>query len=109
MSTLLGLRHRPGSRLPSLARWYWAGRNRSRDIGRHDLVGLPARFPSGGYWEEVFNSGVYDIWVNPIVAGKWWLHRCVGAADARLCNISVGGDPGQWCRRVCQVVRGWAS
>jgi 1,4-alpha-glucan branching enzyme len=27
-------------------------------------------FPSGGYWREVFNSDVYDNWVNPIVAGN---------------------------------------
>jgi 1,4-alpha-glucan branching enzyme len=27
-------------------------------------------FPSGGAWREVFNSDVYDNWVNPIVAGN---------------------------------------
>jgi 1,4-alpha-glucan branching enzyme len=27
-------------------------------------------FPSGGYWAEVFNSDVYDNWVNPQVAGN---------------------------------------
>jgi 1,4-alpha-glucan branching enzyme len=27
-------------------------------------------FPGGGYWKEVFNSDVYDNWVNPIVAGN---------------------------------------
>lgn len=27
-------------------------------------------FPFGGRWAEVFNSDVYDNWVNPIVAGK---------------------------------------
>jgi 1,4-alpha-glucan branching enzyme len=27
-------------------------------------------FPSGGHWFEVFNSDVYDNWVNPIVAGN---------------------------------------
>jgi 1,4-alpha-glucan branching enzyme len=27
-------------------------------------------FPSGRYWKEVFNSDVYDNWVNPIVAGN---------------------------------------
>ena len=27
-------------------------------------------FPIGGYWTEVFNSDVYDNWVNPIVAGN---------------------------------------
>jgi 1,4-alpha-glucan branching enzyme len=27
-------------------------------------------FPSGGYWKEVFNSDVYDNWVNPVVAGN---------------------------------------
>jgi len=27
-------------------------------------------FPSGGFWKEVFNSDVYDNWVNPQVAGN---------------------------------------
>lgn len=27
-------------------------------------------FPGGGHWLEVFNSDVYDNWVNPIVAGN---------------------------------------
>ena len=32
--------------------------------------GYEIGFPSGGYWKEVFNSDVYDNWVNPIVAGN---------------------------------------
>jgi 1,4-alpha-glucan branching enzyme len=27
-------------------------------------------FPSAGFWAEVFNSDVYDNWVNPVVAGN---------------------------------------
>ena len=27
-------------------------------------------FPVGGFWNEVFNSDVYDNWVNPWVAGN---------------------------------------
>jgi len=27
-------------------------------------------FPGGGQWLEVFNSDVYDNWVNPQVAGN---------------------------------------
>jgi 1,4-alpha-glucan branching enzyme len=27
-------------------------------------------FPAGGRWSEVFNSDVYDNWVNPTVAGN---------------------------------------
>jgi 1,4-alpha-glucan branching enzyme len=27
-------------------------------------------FPGTGFWAEVFNSDVYDNWVNPIVAGN---------------------------------------
>jgi 1,4-alpha-glucan branching enzyme len=27
-------------------------------------------FPGGGFWSEVFNSDVYDHWVNPMVAGN---------------------------------------
>ena len=32
--------------------------------------GYPVGFPSGGFWKEVFNSDVYDHWVNPLVAGN---------------------------------------
>jgi 1,4-alpha-glucan branching enzyme len=28
------------------------------------------RFPYSGSWAEVFNSDVYDNWINPIVAGN---------------------------------------
>jgi 1,4-alpha-glucan branching enzyme len=27
-------------------------------------------FPAGGQWNEVFNSDVYDTWVNPVVQGN---------------------------------------
>ena len=37
-------------------------------------------FPSTGYWTEVFNSDVYDNWVNPWVAGNGG-------------GIQVGGGP----------------
>ena len=30
----------------------------------------PVGFPSSGLWKEVFNSDVYDNWVNPLVAGN---------------------------------------
>ena len=33
-------------------------------------VGYRIGFPSGGEWREVFNSDVYDNWVNPHVAGN---------------------------------------
>jgi 1,4-alpha-glucan branching enzyme len=47
----------------------------------HDLVviaslneanwfGYQIGFPYGGRWTEVFNSDVYDNWVNPFVAGN---------------------------------------
>jgi 1,4-alpha-glucan branching enzyme len=32
--------------------------------------GYQIGFPSAGRWLEVFNSDVYDNWVNPIVAGN---------------------------------------
>lgn len=32
--------------------------------------GYQLGFPSGGFWREVFNSDVYDNWVNPWVAGN---------------------------------------
>jgi 1,4-alpha-glucan branching enzyme len=32
--------------------------------------GYEIGFPSGGHWREVFNSDVYERWVNPNVAGN---------------------------------------
>ncbi len=32
--------------------------------------GYRVGFPSAGRWVEVFNSDVYDGWVNPMVAGN---------------------------------------
>jgi 1,4-alpha-glucan branching enzyme len=32
--------------------------------------GYEIGFPSAGYWREVFNSDVYDHWVNPWVVGN---------------------------------------
>jgi len=34
------------------------------------LRGYRVGFPSSGLWREVFNSDVYDNWVNPIAAGN---------------------------------------
>ena len=53
-----------------------AGRHRAgRDRGRHSRRRLrgtttASGFRFGGPWREVFNSDVYDNWVNPIVAGN---------------------------------------
>jgi 1,4-alpha-glucan branching enzyme len=32
--------------------------------------GYPLGFPGSGNWLEVFNSDIYDNWVNPIAAGN---------------------------------------
>src|SRR5581483_2710371 len=50
------------------------------DIGRDVIVvsslnestqyGFRIPFPSQGFWFEVFNSDVYENWVNPMVAGN---------------------------------------
>lgn len=34
------------------------------------LYGYSIGFPFAGFWREIFNSDVYDNWVNPIVAGN---------------------------------------
>jgi len=39
-------------------------------LNESTLHGYAIPFPSGGYWHEVFNSDVYDHWVNPITAGN---------------------------------------
>ena len=41
--------------------------------------GYQIGFPFGGQWLEVFNSDVYDNWVNPIVAGNGGAIEAAGA------------------------------
>ena len=51
--------------------------------------GYRVGFPSAGRWVEVFNSDVYDNWVNPMVAGNAGgvkadgRCRCMGLRPAR--------------------------
>jgi 1,4-alpha-glucan branching enzyme len=39
-------------------------------LGNAHRGGYRIGFPSGGIWREVFNSDVYENWVNPQVAGN---------------------------------------
>ena len=39
-------------------------------FAEHTWYGYELGFPCGGHWREVFNSDVYDNWVNPVVAGN---------------------------------------
>ena len=39
-------------------------------LNESTMAGYRVPFPAGGEWREVFNSDVYDNWVNPIVAGN---------------------------------------
>jgi 1,4-alpha-glucan branching enzyme len=39
-------------------------------LNESTLYGYPIPFPSAARWFEVFNSDVYDHWVNPITAGN---------------------------------------
>src|SRR5579864_5550708 len=45
-------------------------------LNESNYYGYQIGFPGAGRWQEVFNSDVYDNWVNPIVAGNG------GAIDA---------------------------
>jgi 1,4-alpha-glucan branching enzyme len=46
-------------------------------------------FPSPGPWTEVFNSDVYDNWVNPIVAGNG---GGIVASDAPLHGLAASAS-----------------
>lgn len=52
------------------------GKKRGEDVivvaslNEFTFFGYPIGFPRDGVWHEVFNSDVYDNWVNPIVAGN---------------------------------------
>lgn len=39
-------------------------------LNESTLHGYRIPFPSGGHWLEVFNSDVYENWVNPLAAGN---------------------------------------
>ena len=39
-------------------------------LNEFTFYGYTVGFPGAGRWREVFNSDVYDNWVNPIVAGN---------------------------------------
>jgi 1,4-alpha-glucan branching enzyme len=39
-------------------------------LGNYHRFGYRIGFPGGGRWREVFNSDVYENWVNPNVAGN---------------------------------------
>jgi 1,4-alpha-glucan branching enzyme len=39
-------------------------------LSNSTLYGYQLGFPGFGRWLEVFNSDVYDNWVNPMVAGN---------------------------------------
>jgi len=39
-------------------------------LNEFTFYGYVIGFPGGGRWREVFNSDVYDNWVNPVVAGN---------------------------------------
>jgi 1,4-alpha-glucan branching enzyme len=39
-------------------------------LNESTFYGYQLGFPGDGWWHEVFNSDVYDNWVNPLVAGN---------------------------------------
>lgn len=39
-------------------------------LAESTIYGYSVGFPFGGFWKEIFNSDVYDHWVNPQVAGN---------------------------------------
>jgi 1,4-alpha-glucan branching enzyme len=39
-------------------------------LANETKYGYEIGFPLSGHWREVFNSDVYDHWVNPVVAGN---------------------------------------
>ena len=45
-------------------------------LNDYPFFGYELGFPSGGRWAELFNSDVYDNWVNPLLVGNG------GAIDA---------------------------
>jgi 1,4-alpha-glucan branching enzyme len=62
-----------GNRVLAFQRWVeGVGRDVVVVASLHESTyyGYQVGFPGAGWWHEVFNSDVYDNWVNPIVAGN---------------------------------------
>jgi 1,4-alpha-glucan branching enzyme len=49
-------------------------------LNERTLYGYQVGFPSGGRWLEVFNSDVYENWVNPQVSGNGGAVEASGSA-----------------------------
>ena len=62
-----------GNRVVAFQRWVVGS---ARDVvvaatlAETTYHGYALGFPGGGFWQEVFNSDIYDNWVNPIAAGN---------------------------------------
>ena len=52
-------------------------------------------FPTEGEWREVFNSDVYENWVNPGTVGNGGRDPCRAPADARFCPLRSSGVAGE--------------
>ena len=62
-----------GNRVIAFQRWVvGAGRDVvvAASLNESTYWSYDLGFPGPGFWLEVFNSDVYDNWVNPIVAGN---------------------------------------
>ena len=62
--------------------------------------GYAIGFPAAGRWREIFNSDVYDHWVNPQVAGNGGAID-VGGPPIWLFNVVCDCVAGQWGGGVC--------
>ena len=58
-------------------------------LNESTMSGYRVPFPRGGTWFEIFNSDVYDHWVNPIVAGNGGRIEANGPA---LNGLSTSAD-----------------
>lgn len=52
---------------PATAKW---GRSVRATPAQQTRWGLHRSFPLAGFWNQIFNSDVYENWVNPQVAGN---------------------------------------
>jgi 1,4-alpha-glucan branching enzyme len=53
-------------------------------LNESNLHGYKIPFPSQGYWLEVFNSDVYENWVNPRVVGNGGGIQALGSSHHGL-------------------------
>jgi 1,4-alpha-glucan branching enzyme len=63
-------------------------------LNDNPLFGYQLGFPQSGHWNELFNSDIYDTWVNPLAVGNYGGIQANGGPMHNLpCSASITIPP----------------